>query len=377
MERRKALGLIAAAGAATAASFTAAPSFGAETGRSAAAGAAGQGRTAATGGYTFALDKNVKRTPVRFKNRYGIEVAADLYVPKKGRSKLPALVVSGPFGAVKEQSSGLYANEFARRGYVTLAFDPSFTGESGGTVRDVASPDIHTEDYSAAVDFLGLQKIVDRKRIGAQAICGLSGMALTAAAADSRIKAVATTSMYDMSRSISRGHEDYYTREQRQKIVDHVSRQRWIDAENGTHARLSHEVPFDENGNVAPTDRVLPKTLPADADPITQSFFDYYRTERGYHPRSINSTTAWTATTPMSFFAFPLMTNIDMLAPRKALLVAGADAHSRYYSEDVQAKAPDTVDLVIVPGADHVDLYDSRDLIPFDRLDEFFTENLA
>ncbi|MFI0036463.1 alpha/beta hydrolase [Streptomyces mutabilis] len=371
MERRKALGLIAA----TAATFTAAPSFGAETDRSASA--AERDRTAATGGYTFPLDKNVKRTPVRFKNRYGIEVAADLYVPKKSRGKLPALVVSGPFGAVKEQSSGLYANEFARRGYVTLAFDPSFTGESGGTVRDVASPDIFTEDYSAAVDFLGLQKIVDRKRIGAQAICGLSGMALTAAAADSRIKAVATTSMYDMSRSISRGHEDYYTHEQRQKIVDHVSRQRWIDAENGTHARLSHEVPFDENGDVAPTDRVLPETLPADADPVTASFFDYYRTERGYHPRSINSTTAWTATTPMPFFAFPLMTNIDMLTPRKALLVAGADAHSRYYSEDVRAKAPDTVDLLIVPGADHVDLYDRRDLIPFDRLDEFFTENLA
>ncbi|WP_327334500.1 alpha/beta hydrolase [Streptomyces anulatus] len=375
MERRKALGLIAATGAATAASFTAAPAFGADDSR--AAGTARQGKTATKGGYTFALDKNVKRTAVRFKNRYGIEVAADLYVPKKGKGKLPALVVSGPFGAVKEQSSGLYANEFARRGYVALAFDPSFTGESGGTVRDVASPDIYTEDYSAAVDYLGLQKIVDRKRIGAQAVCGLSGMALTAAAADSRIKAVATTSMYDMSRSISRGHEDYYTPEQRQKVVDHLSRQRWIDAENGTYARLSHEVPIDENGNVAPSDRVLPKTLPTDADPVTKSFFDYYRTERGYHPRSINSTTAWTATTPMSFFAFPLMTNIDMVAPRKALLVAGADAHSRYYSEDVQAKAPNTVDLIIVPGADHVDLYDRKDLIPFDRLDEFFTKNLA
>ncbi|WP_395571143.1 alpha/beta hydrolase [Streptomyces sp. BK79] len=375
MERRKALGLIAATGAAAATSFTALPAFGAETGR--AAGTAGQGRATARGGYTFALDKNVKRTPVRFKNRYGIEVAADLYVPKNARGKLPALVVSGPYGAVKEQSSGLYANEFARRGYVALAFDPSFTGESGGAVRDVGSPDIFTEDYSAAVDFLGLQKIVDRERIGAQAICGLSGMALTAAAADSRIKAVATASMYDMSRSMSRGYRDSYTHEQRQKVVDYLSRQRWIDAENGTFARGSHEVPFDENGNVAPSNLILPKTLPADADPVTKSFFDYYRTERGYHPRSINSTTAWTATTPMSFFAFPLTANIDMLAPRKALLVAGADAHSRYYSEDVHAKAPGTVDLVIVPGADHVDLYDRKHLIPFDKLDEFFTENLA
>ncbi|MFF8881941.1 alpha/beta hydrolase [Streptomyces flaveolus] len=375
MERRQALGLIAVTGAATAVSFTAPPSFGAETGR--AAGATGPGRTTVKGGYTFALDENVRRTSVRFRNRYGIEVAADLYVPKNARGKLPALAVSGPFGAVKEQSSGLYANEFARRGYVALAFDPSFTGESGGTARDVASPDICTEDYSAAVDFLGLQKTVDRERIGAQAICGLSGMALTAAAADSRIKAVATASMYDMSRSMSRGHEDYYTHEQRQKVVDHLSRQRWTDAESGTYARLSHEVPFDENGNVAPSNRVLPKTLPADADPVTASFFDYYRTERGYHPRSINSTTAWTATTPMSFFAFQLMTNLDMLAPRKALLVAGAYAHSRYYSEDVRAKAPDTVDLVIVPGADHVDLYDRKDLIPFDKLDAFFTKNLA
>ncbi|MEY8042337.1 hypothetical protein AB8O55_23255 [Saccharopolyspora cebuensis] len=191
------------------------------------------------------------------------------------------------------------------------------------------------------------------------------------------IKAVATASMYDMSRSMSRGHKDSYTREQRQKVVDYLSRQRWIDAENGTYARGSHEVPFDENGNVAPANRVLPETFSPDADPITASFFDYYRTERGYHPRSINSTTAWTATTPMSFFGFHQMANIDMLAPRKALLVAGADAHSRYYSEDVQAKAPGTVGLVIVPGADHVGLYDRKELIPFDRLDEFFTNNLA
>ncbi|MGW9121176.1 alpha/beta hydrolase [Streptomyces sp. NPDC055663] len=375
MERRKALGLIAGGGAAAAASFTALPAFGEESSR--AAGATGQGKATGTGGYTFALDRNVKRTSVRFKNRYGITVAADLYVPKNARGRLPALALSGPFGAVKEQSSGLYANEFARRGYVALAFDPSFTGESGGTVRDVGSPEIYTEDFSAAVDFLGLQKIVDRERIGVQAVCGLSGMALTAAAADSRIKAVATASMYDMSRSMSRGHEDFYTREQRQKVVDYISRQRWIDAEKGTFARGSHEVPFDENGDVAPSNRVLPKTLPADADPITKSFFDYYRTERGYHPRSINSTTAWTATTPMSFFAFRQMTNIDMLAPRKALLVAGADAHSLYYSQDVQKTAPETVDLVVVPGADHVDLYDRKDLIPFDTLDEFFTKNLA
>lgn len=370
MERRKALGLIAATGAA---SFTALPALGAEPGRAAAAA----GRGTATGGYTFALDKNVRRTPVRFKNRYGIELAADLYVPKNARGKLSALAVSGPFGAVKEQVSGLYANEFARRGYIALAFDPSFTGESGGRARDVGSPDINTEDWSAAVDFLGLQRIVDRKRIGAQGICGLSGTALTAAAADSRIKAVATAAMYDMSRAMSRGYQDYYTREQRQKVIDHLSRQRWIDAENGTYARLSAEVPFDANGNVAPTNRALPETLPADADPITRMFFDYYRTKRGYHPRSVNSATAWTGTTPMSFFAFRQMTNIDMFAPRKALLVTGSEAHSRYYSEDVQQMAPDTIDLLVVPGADHVDLYDRKDVIPFGKLDEFFKKNLA
>jgi fermentation-respiration switch protein FrsA (DUF1100 family) len=330
-----------------------------------------------TDSYTFELDEKVERTSVRFKNRFGIELAGDLYVPKNASGQLPTLAISGPFGAVKEQASGLYANEFARRGYVALAFDPSFTGESGGDIRDTASPDICTEDFSAAVDYLGLQDIVDRKRIGVQAICGLSGMAITAAGVDIRIKAVATASMYDMSRSMSRGYRDYYTYDQRQQIVDYLSRQRWNDAENRTFARLSHEVPFDDDGNIAAIDRVLPETLPEDADPVTASFYDYYRTERGYHPRSINSNTVWTATTPMSFFAFPLMTNVDMIAPRPVLLVAGAEAHSRYYSEDVHSTAPDDVELIIVPGADHVDLYDKTDLIPFEALDEFFTKNLA
>jgi fermentation-respiration switch protein FrsA (DUF1100 family) len=326
--------------------------------------------------YTFPLGEHVDRSPVRFKNRYGIEIAADLYVPKNATGKLPALAISGPFGAVKEQSAGLYANEFASRGYVALAFDPSFTGLSAGDVRDVASPDIYTEDFSAAVDFLGLQDVVARERIGVQAICGLSGMAITAATVDSRIKAVATASMYDMSRSMSCGHQDSYTPEQRREIVDYLSQQRWIDAENGTFTRGSHEVPFDADGNIAASDRVLPETLPEGADSITSSFFDYYRTERGFHPRSINSTTAWTATTPVSFFGFPLMASLDLIAPRPVLLVAGANAHSRYYSEDVHANAPDSVELVIVPDADHVDLYDRKDLIPFDRLDEYFTANL-
>jgi fermentation-respiration switch protein FrsA (DUF1100 family) len=326
--------------------------------------------------YTFELSDDVTRTPVRYRNRFGIELAGDLYAPKNASGKLPALAVSGPFGAVKEQSAGLYANELARRGFVTLAFDPSFTGESGGEVRDVASLEIFTEDFSAAVDFLGLQDVIDRDRIGLQAICGLSGMAITAASGDSRIKAVATCSMYDMARSMSCSHQDSYTPEQRREVVDYLSRQRWTDAENGSAARGPHEVPFDDDGNLVTRDRVLPEILPDGADPVTTAFFDYYRTDRGYHPRSINSTTAWTATTPMPFFEFTLMNHLDLVAPRRVMLVAGAEAHSRYYSEDIHGQAPDSTDLLIVPDADHVALYDRTDRIPFDRLETFFRENL-
>jgi fermentation-respiration switch protein FrsA (DUF1100 family) len=329
-----------------------------------------------SGYYTFELRDNVRRTRVRYRNRFGIEIAGDLYVPKNASGKRPGLAVSGPFGAVKEQSAGLYANELASRGFVALAFDPSFTGQSGGHIRDVASPDIFTEDFSATVDFLGLQRRVDRERIGLQAICGMSGMAITAATSDSRIKAVATASMYDMSRSISRGHKDAYTQEQRRQVIDYYSQRRWVDAENGTSARGYHEVPFDEEGNIITGDRVLPKTLTRGADSVTSSFFDYYRTDRGYHPRSINSTTAWTATTPASFFAFPLMAHLDQIAPRPVLLAAGEDAHSRYYSEDVHAASPKNTDLIIVPDADHVDLYDRQDRIPFDRIESFFLRHL-
>ncbi|GAA4506430.1 alpha/beta hydrolase [Brevibacterium yomogidense] len=325
--------------------------------------------------YTFALADGVTRTSVRYRNRFGIEIAGDLYTPAHVSGKLPALAVSGPFGAVKEQSSGLYANEFARRGFITVAFDPSFTGESGGGVRDVASPEVFTEDFSASVDFLGQRANVDRDRIGLQAICGLSGMAITAATSDSRIKAVATTSMYDMSRSISCGLGDSYTPENRLSVIDYYSRQRWIDAENGTYARGFHEVPLGTDGSVVTGDRVLPETLPADADAVTSGFFDYYRTERGYHTRSINSNTAWTATTPASFFAFPLMAHLnEIMAP--VLLVSGSEAHSLHYSQDVHREAPGKTELVVVPHADHVDLYDRTELIPFDQLERFFLTNL-
>jgi fermentation-respiration switch protein FrsA (DUF1100 family) len=327
---------------------------------------------------TFRRSDKVDHQKVTFKNRYGITLAADLYLPRdRAGQRLPALAVSGPFGAVKEQSSGLYAQAMAERGFVTLAFDPSYTGESGGEPRNVASPDINTEDFSAAVDFLGLHAAVDRNRIGALGLCGFSGMALTAATSDSRIRAVATASMYDMSRSISRGHRDSYTTGERRQIIDYLSQQRWADAERGTYAVGYHEVPFDSQGNLLKGQRILPESLPPKPDTVLASFFSYYRTPRGFHPRAINSTTAWTATTPMAFFNFPMYANVEMISPRPILLVAGENAHSRYYSEDVYRMAAEPKQLLIVPGADHVDLYDRMDKIPFDALTEFFNRHLA
>lgn len=325
---------------------------------------------------TFPKSDQVEHQKVTFKNRYGIILAADLYQPKNAGGKLPAIAVSGPFGAVKEQASGLYAQTMAERGFITLAFDPSFTGESGGEMRNLASPDINTEDFSASIDFLGLLPNVDRNRIGVIGICGYSGMALTAATSDSRIKAVATASMYDMSRSMSRSYKDSYTMEQRQKVIDYLSQQRWADAENGKYALGYHEVPFDDKGNVLKGQRILPETLPANPDPVLLAFFDYYRTPRGFHPRGVNSTTAWTATTPMSFFSFPMYANIEMISPRPILLIAGENAHSRYYSEDVHKAASEPKELLIVPNADHVDLYDRVDKIPFDKLAAFFKQHL-
>lgn len=326
---------------------------------------------------TFKLSEQVEHHKVQFKNRFGITLVGDLYLPKGEKGKLPALVLSGPFGAVKEQSSGLHAQEMAKRGFVALAFDPSYTGESGGAVRDVASPEMFTEDFSAAVDYLGLQSFVDRERIGVLAICGLTGMGLTAATADTRIKAVAMTAMYDMSRSMDKGYQDSYTAEQRQKIREHVSQQRWLDAENGSYAKGWHELAFDTNGNVITGETLFPKTggLPSDLPKFVYRFFDYYKTERGYHPRSINSNSAWTATTPMAFFEFNLMDNLKDYH-RPLLLVTGEDAHSRYYSETIYEKANQPKEIIIVPKADHVDLYDNFSKIPFDRFEQFFKQNL-
>ncbi|WP_246567064.1 alpha/beta hydrolase [Gemmobacter fulva] len=310
---------------------------------------------------TFPKSDAVEHRKVSFTNRYGIALSGDLYLPKDAAGPLPALAVAGPFGAVKEQSAGLYAQTMAERGYVSLAFDPSFVGESGGPGYPVASPDINTEDFSAAVDHLGQQTLVDRNRIGVIGICGFAGMALNAAASDTRIRAVATTSMYDMSRVMARGYNDSTTPEQRAAALEQMSQQRWADAENGNPALAGG----------------LPDTLDGVDNPVVQMYFEYYKTDRGFHLRSVNSTTGWTVTSAMSFMNMPLLTYIAEITPRPVLLIAGENAHSRYFSEDAFAAAAEPKELMIIDGADHVDLYDQTDIIPFDRLQAFFGQHLA
>lgn len=308
---------------------------------------------------TFAKSDKVEHEKVAFKNRYGITLAADLYQPKGASGKLAAIAIGGPFGAVKEQSSGLYAQAMAERGFITLAFDPSYTGESGGEPRNVASPDINTEDFSAAVDFLGLRANIDRERIGIIGICGWGGMALNAAAVDKRIKAVATSTMYDMTRVMSKGYNDAMTLEQRTRTLEQLSRQRWQDAEQGTPA---YQPPYNE--------------LKGGEAQFAIDYHDYYMTPRGYHRRSVNSGNAWTITTPLSFMNMPILTYIAEISPRPVLLIHGENAHSRYFSETAYAAAAEPKELLIVKGANHVDLYDRVDVIPFDKLEAFFTANL-
>ncbi len=312
--------------------------------------------------YTFQLSDQVTRQKVTFKNRYGITLAGDLYIPKnKKNEQLPALAISGPFGAVKEQSSGLYANQMAELGFVTLAFDPSFTGESGGEFRNVASSDINTEDFSAAVDYLGLQKQVDRSKIGIIGICGFGGFALNATAVDKRIKAVVTTSMYDIPRAASNGYYDKVTLEERTKKLEQMSQQRWNDAEAG--------IP-------APGQRSNAEKLSGDEPQFVKDYFDYYRTPRGFHARSINSNGAWTATSAFSLMNMPILTYIQEISPRPVLIIAGENAHSRYFSEDIYAAASSPKELMIIPDANHVDLYDQITIIPFDKLEIFFKTHL-
>ncbi|WP_084184224.1 alpha/beta hydrolase [Sphingomonas astaxanthinifaciens] len=308
----------------------------------------------------FPRSERVDHQKVTFTNRYGITLVGDLYLPKdRGARRLPAIAVGGPFGAVKEQSSGLYAQTMAERGFVTLAFDPSYTGESGGSPRNVASPDINTEDFSAAIDYLGRHASVDRERLGILGICGWGGMALNAVAVDKRVKAVAVSTMYDMTRLMSRGYNDSVTPQQRTHTLEQLSHQRWTDAANGTPAygpRMN-----DLKGGEAQ---------------FLVDYHDYYRTPRGFHPRAVNSNGSWTITTPLSFMNMPILTYIKEIAPRPILFVHGERAHSRYFSETAYAAAAEPKELVIVPGASHTDLYDKVDVIPFDRFADFFGKNL-
>jgi len=326
---------------------------------------------------TFPQSNKVDHQKVTFKNRYGITLAADLYLPKnRGTEKLAAIALSGPFGAVKEQSSGLYAQTMAERGFVTLAFDPSYTGESGGQPRNVASPEINTEDFMAAVDYLGLHPSVDRNRIGIIGVCGFGGMALNAVAIDKRVKAVVAVTMYDMSRLMGKGFEDSLSLENRTKILTRLSEQRWTDAERGTPAPGAHDFYVDASGNVEIADRILPETLSANPNPVTKEFFDYYRTPRGFHKNSVASAGAFTGTSPMAFMNMPLLTYIKEISPRPILFVVGENAHSRYFSEDAFKAANQPKELVIVKGANHVDLYDQMDKIPFDKISKFMSTNL-
>lgn len=313
---------------------------------------------------TFPQSDKVEHKKVTFKNRYGITLAADLYCPKDGEQQsLPALAVSGPYGAVKEQASGLYAQTMAERGYVALAFDASYTGESEGTPRNVSSPEINTEDFSAAVDFLGLQDLVDRNKIGVIGICGFGGMSLNAAAVDKRIKAVVTTSMYDMSRVMSKGYFDSMTAEERNGALEQMNQQRWEDAANGEPA-------------LAPQGLPKPSDLTGEEPQFVADYVDYYRTPRGFHPRSINSNGSWTATTALSFMNMPLMTYISEIAPRPILLIAGEKAHSRYFTEDAYKAAAEPKEMMIIDDLVHTDLYDRVEKIPFDRIEAFFGEHL-
>lgn len=309
---------------------------------------------------TFPKSAKVDHKKVTFKNRYGILLAADLYQPRNASGKLAAIAISGPFGAVKEQSSGLYAQTMAERGFITLAFDPSYTGESGGEPRNVASPDINTEDFSAAVDFLGLQPTVDRERIGIIGICGWGGMALNATAVDKRVKAVVASTMYDMTRVMSKGYNDSVTLAQRTQMLEQLSQQRWKDAETGSPA---YQAPYNK--------------LQGGEAPFMVDYHDYYAKPRGYHPRAVNSLNAWTQTTPLSFMNMPILTYIAEISPRPVLFIHGEKAHSRYFSETAYAAAAQPKELVIIPGASHVDLYDRVDVIPFDKLTSFFRQHLA
>lgn len=311
---------------------------------------------------TFPKSDKVNHRKVTFINRYGITLAADLYEPKEIIGKMPAIAVSGPFGAVKEQSSGLYAQTMAERGFLTIAFDPSFTGESGGTPRYMASPDINTEDFQSAVDFLSVQDNVDPERIGIIGICGWGGMALNAAALDTRIKATVTSTMYDMSRVNANGYFDSENSEAaRYEKRKALNAQRTKEYKEGTYAR--------GGGVVDP--------LPEDAPFFVKDYYDYYKTSRGYHKRSLNSGDGWNVTGCMSFLNMPILCYSHEIR-NAVLMIHGEKAHSCYFSRDAFVKLQgENKELMIIPDAVHTDLYDKTDVIPFDRMEEFFRKNLV
>mgnify|MGYP002604744445 FL=1 len=309
----------------------------------------------------FPQSNKVVHEKVTFRNRYGITLAADMYIPQNVEGKLAAIAVSGPFGAVKEQSSGLYAQTLAERGFLTIAFDPSYTGESGGQPRYVASPDINTEDFCAAVDFLSTRDDVAPDRIGILGICGWGGMALNAAAMDTHIKATVTSTMYDMSRVNANGYFDAMDADQRYELRRQLNAQRTLDAKNGTYELAG--------GVVDP--------LPDDAPQFVKDYYAYYKTPRGYHKRSLNSNNGWNKTSSLSFINMPLLAYSDEIR-NAVLIIHGEKAHSRYFSEDAFKKLKgDNKELLIIPGASHVDLYDNQaNVIPFDKIESFFREYL-
>ena len=309
----------------------------------------------------FPKSDKVDHKKVTFHNRYGIILAADMYTPRGTEGKLPAIAVSGPFGAVKEQSSGLYAQKMAELGFLTIAFDPSYTGESGGMPRYVASPDINTEDFCAAVDFLSVQENVDPERIGIIGICGWGGLAINAAAADPRIKATVASTMYDMSRVNANGYFDADdSAEARNALRKRLAAQRTEDFRNGT--------PKPGGG--------VPDELPADAPQFMKDYYAYYKMPRGYHPRSLNSNQGRNATEAIPFINFPLMSRADEIE-NAVLIIHGEKAHSRYFGEDAFKKLKgDNKELMIIPGASHTDLYDNLDVIPFGKIESFFRKHL-
>ena len=309
---------------------------------------------------TFPQSDKVKHSKITFHNRYGITLAADLYIPKNAEGKLPAIAISGPFGAVKEQSSGLYAQTLAERGFLTIAFDPSFTGESGGQPRSVASPDINTEDFSAAVDYLSIRDDVDAERIGILGICGFGGFAINAAAMDTRIKATVASTMYDISRNSANGYFDANDNaDTRYEMRRQMNARRTEDYRNGTYKRTVM--------NPKPAD---------DAPQFMKDYYDYYKTRRGYHPRSVNSGLGWNVTSSLSFINMPILSYADEIRSA-VLIVHGEKAHSRYFGEDAFKKLKgDNKELLIVPGAVHTDLYDNLEKIPFDKIEQFFREYL-